>query len=311
MGFKKNFIEGSFIEFPSLSKRQIIEYEENGLNPDTYCLEYTNYSVFQNPFRRFPYYSAANIDGSKFIEKLDRLSDFKKDDRIPLNHQFGDELYDAKKSDFDRGHMTKREDTQWGIDEFEAKKAADSTFFFTNAVPQHARLNRSIWRRIENYILHSESVKNNLKISVFTGPVLNHNDPYFVTKVEGKQIKIPRVFWKVVYYLNKNNELSRVAYITNQSNLLHSNGIVDASYEITRSSDGEDDFFLDFKDADTYQTDVSVIESLTLLTFPKAKDVYKDHRMVRLILEEVNYRSSQISEDPNEETLPKIKNLKL
>ncbi|MDC8004746.1 DNA/RNA non-specific endonuclease [Aureisphaera galaxeae] len=311
MAFNKNFIDGCFIELPRLSQRQIMEYSENGLELNDYYLDYINYSVFQNPFRRFPYYTATNIDGANFIEKLERSDRWEKDDRIPQNHQFGDDLYDAVKSDFDRGHMTKREDVQWGMNKSEAKKSADSTFFYTNAVPQHARLNRSIWRRIENYILHSEGVKHRLKLSVFTGPVLNHNDPVFVTKINGESVKIPRIFWKVVYYLNASSELSRVAYITNQSNLLQTYNIVEPSGEIMRSSYGEDDFFLDYKDADTYQTDVSVIESLTLFTFPKANDVYEDNRIVRLILEEVNYRNSQVVPNADEDISLSIKNLML
>ncbi|WP_298901458.1 DNA/RNA non-specific endonuclease [uncultured Psychroserpens sp.] len=307
MSYNKNFIPNFEIEVPSISKKQRHQYEQAGLNLDRYYLNYINYSVLQNPFRKFPYFSATNIDGSQFIEKLDRKDDFDKDDRIPLSHQFGKELYSAYHSDFDRGHMTKREDTQWGTGPSVAKEAADSTFYYTNAVPQHARLNRSIWRRIENYILHTQGVKHKKKLIVFTGPILNQNDPVFVTRIDGDEVKIPRIFWKVIYYLNKNNDLSRVAFITNQSNLLLNNGIVEPTMEITRSTDGEDDYFLDFKDADTYQTGVHVIETLTGFSFQKATDVYEDDRIVRLILEEVNYRSSGEDESDTGD----ITNLKL
>lgn len=307
MAYNKEFLTGFTISLPILSSNQLNQFGVNGLNISNYILDYENYTVFQNPFRKFSYYTATNIDGSLFKE-TQRSGSWTKDDRIPAKHQLGLELYDANKSDFDRGHMTKREDVQWGNSIEKVKKAARSTFVYTNAVPQMAKLNRSIWRRIENYILHSEGVDNQMKLCVFTGPVLNENDPFFVTLIENEKIKIPRLFWKVIFFKNSIKELCRTAFITNQSNLLMRKKIVEPTLEIKRSSEGRDDFFLDFKDADTYQTDISVIESLSGLTFSKAKDIYKDDRIIRLILEEVDYRKTQICDIENNY---KIKNLAL
>ena len=61
--------------------------------------------------------------------------------------------------------MTRREDVQWGITDEAAQEAADSTFFYPNAVPQHKELNQRIWKRLENYILHTETRKKSLKLS--------------------------------------------------------------------------------------------------------------------------------------------------
>ena len=115
---------------------------------------------------------------------------WKKDDRIPKECQLGKELYSAEKSNFDRGHLTKREDVQWGESAEIARNAAASTFYFTNAVPQVDRLNRGVWRRIEDYILHHEVVKQSLKISMMTGPLLLDDDPDFVTEIQLSLIHI-------------------------------------------------------------------------------------------------------------------------
>lgn len=307
MGYKKDFIPGIVVDLPVLSQTLSKQFKENGLRQEDYFLDYVNYSVLQNPFRRFPYYSVANIDGGLFIE-VNRTDNWGKDDRIPSSHQFGEELYEAESSHFDRGHMTKREDVQWGKNRSEAKKAAKSTFYYTNAVPQMIGLNRSIWRRIENYILHSEGVGNKMKLIVFTGPVLHDQDPIFVTKIADEAIRLPRIFWKVVFYLNIDKEISRTAFLTNQSNLLNKNKIVQPTYKHTRSASDREHFFLDFKDADTYQTDVSVIESLTSLTFTKARDVYTENRIVRLLLEDVDIKSQRM---PGEDDKQTIINLKL
>src|SRR6185369_6425672 len=124
-------------------------------NPD--CIaNYINYSVVLSRTRKFPFFTASNIDGAKF-KKVKRKDAWRKDKRINEKYQLGKELYGAEKSDFDRGHMTKREDVQWGDSVEEAKLGADSTFFFTNSVPQHAKLNQKIWLNLENYVLHKEA----------------------------------------------------------------------------------------------------------------------------------------------------------
>src|SRR3546814_8573174 len=115
--------------------------------------------------------TATNIDGLQF-KKVPRKDSWRKDTRISKEFQFGKELYTAPKSNFDKGHMTKREDVQWGETFGIAFNAANSTFYYTNAVPQHNDLNRVIWRSLEDYILHHETKKNELRLCVFTGTVL-------------------------------------------------------------------------------------------------------------------------------------------
>jgi len=168
-GYQKNFLSKP-VPLPKLSKSQ-----EDDLAPvkdnDDATANYINYSVQLSASRRFPFFSASNING-KLFRKLSREDKWRIDERVHKEHQWGPELYRAQKSDFDRGHMTKREDVQWGHSVMAATKAADSTFFYSNAVPQHARLNQRIWRLLEDYILHAETKEHGLKICVFTGPVL-------------------------------------------------------------------------------------------------------------------------------------------
>ncbi|MDQ3292462.1 MAG: DNA/RNA non-specific endonuclease [Bacteroidota bacterium] len=246
---------------------------------------YINYSLALSKTRGFPYFVAANIDGHLF-KKVSRTDNWRKDSRIDYAHQWGEELYKARKSDFDKGHMTKREDVQWGKTVVEARAAADTTFYFTNAVPQHAELNQQIWAELENYILHTESVPNNLRISVFTGPVLRPTDPVFVTKVLGKEIQLPTLFWKVVVFTKDDQRLYRVGFLMGQEELLRKARIVKP--EPVEIAARATDLFLDFEDAQTYQVNIATIEQLTNLTLPPAKDVYQDTRPIKLVLEEVD-----------------------
>ena len=225
MSYSNVFLGGFIIDVPEISQKELKKLDAKGLSAMDYLLDYSNYSVVHNPLRKFPYFTACNINGALF-KKIKRATLFsgkgdtwKKDDRIPKAHQLGEELYKADKSNFDKGHLTKREDVQWGNDEEEAIQAAESTYYFTNAMPQVDKLNRGIWRGIEDYILHHEAVQNELKINLFTGPIFLEDDPDFVTKVTNESIQLPYLFWKVIYYV-KDQKLHRTAFFVNQKNML-------------------------------------------------------------------------------------------
>jgi endonuclease G len=180
-GFNHNFLLDDTVKervpLPALRKKRKNELEPVKINNKS-KIDYLNFSVQLSASRKFPIFTASNIDGQLF-KIAARANDWKIDARVP-QYQWGKELYKAKKSDFDKGHMTKREDVQWGITRRIAQKAANSTFFYTNAVPQHRDLNQEIWKKLEDYILHTETRKRSLKVCVFTGPVLSRNDPQFV-----------------------------------------------------------------------------------------------------------------------------------
>ncbi|MCB9263959.1 MAG: DNA/RNA non-specific endonuclease [Lewinellaceae bacterium] len=254
-------------------------------------LHYQNFSLVQNARRRFPIFTAANIDGSLF-KSLSREDNWQLDPRIDENHQWGPSLYSAEKSDFDRGHMAKREDVQWGHTEEEARRGALSTFFYTNAVPQVAKLNQQLWRSLEDYILKTEAVNNGKKIALFTGPVLSDRDPVFVTEVDGQRIHIPTLFWKVIYFTKSDGRLYRVGFLMGQEELLAKQGLVEAPKKSRSIFVSEEErLFMEFKHADIYQVNISTIRKLTKLIFTAAREPYKDKRPVNLIRKEVQSRS--------------------
>jgi len=293
MSYQPGFIAGFEIPLPLLTQEYKDElYEKHDVNIDDYHLDYEHFSLILHPLRGFPFYTAANINGLLF-KQLTRNSLFggsdrwRKDTRIPYEHQHGSELYSAPMSDFDRGHITKREDVQWAQSEEMAKEAAKSTFHYTNAVPQMAKLNRGIWKDIENYILHDESIDNDLSITLFSGPVLNEDDPIFISEVRNNKIRLPYLFWKLVYY-KKQGKLFRTAFMASQRNLLEQKGIIEG---IIRSDDNEKEIlFQRFKDAETYQIQVGTIEELTGMSFHPAEESYLDDRPTRLILDDVDVR---------------------
>jgi endonuclease G, mitochondrial len=249
---------------------------------DKSSLNYVNYSLQLSASRKFPIFTASNINGQLF-KKANRATVWKKDERVK-EYQWGTELYSAPKSDFDKGHMTRREDVQWGETRDIAQKAADSTFFYTNAVPQHKDLNQKIWKSLEDYILNTETRKESLKVCVFTGPVLSTNDPAFITPVRGEKILLPTIFWKVVIYPKSDGKLYRVGFLMSQKKLLEEHGIVEKSPTLI----AEDQRFMEFEDAETYQVNISLIEQLADLKLPAAIDSYTDNRSIKLVLKEID-----------------------
>ncbi len=288
-GYQPDFLgEHLRVDLPKFDEETIEEFAplKSGKG---FVLDYVNYSVIQHAYRKFPILTAANIDGEK-IKAIPRRkigNNWKLDKRIRRKHQMGSELYRAALSDFDKGHMTKREDVQWGDTDEQAALAAKSTFFYTNAVPQHAKLNQRAWQAVENYILHSEAVTYDVKINMFTGPLLDATDPDFVTPIDEDFIQLPTLFWKVVYFSKDNKNLSRVSFLYGQKDLLEGAGIVPAS----RAPAPIDDIFMDFEDAKTYQVTTSVLEQLAGFSFPEAEDPYTDDRRpLEMIVEEVSVR---------------------
>ncbi|MBX2820994.1 MAG: DNA/RNA non-specific endonuclease [Rhodothermaceae bacterium] len=291
-GYVEDFLgSGLQVPLPTLARDQV-RFVAPVKGVDDNVLRYHNYSVIQHAVRRFPFLTAANIDGNHF-KNLKRKDVFKggsdrwrKDPRISYKHQWGAELYSAKRSDFDRGHMTKREDVQWGPTLSHARIGALSTFFYTNSVPQHRALNQLLWRSLEDYILHQEALDHGMKINVFTAPLLMDDDPEFVTTVRGASVLIPRLFWKMVYYTRDRQTLNRVAFLVGQEDILIDAGIVHPP-SVSRG-DPEDARFQDFKFGDTFQVHPSFIEDLTGFSFPHAREPFEDHRPVRIILEQVD-----------------------
>ena len=58
-----------------------------------------------------------------------------------------------------------------------------------------------------------------------TGPVLSDSDPYYIRKINNEFIKIPCVFWKVVYYPTHKG-LNAVGFMMSQTKLLLQDGTV-------------------------------------------------------------------------------------
>lgn len=208
-------------------------------------LKYVHFSIMMSKSRKMPYFTAVNIDGSSLARPRRERDVWRLDPRIPQSAQFGNELY--RGNNLDRGHQVRRLDPVWG-DEDEALLAQEDTFHYTNSCPQHALLNqgKTQWVGLEDYILDNADERN-LKVTVFTGPVLNDSG------VSYRGSLIPEEYWKVVANVRSDGSLSATGYVLSQGQFLGDIEFAFGSYR-------------------TFQVTIRRIEEITGLSFGALRD---------------------------------------
>lgn len=199
-------------------------------------LNYTHFSLVMHKVRRMCVITAVNIDGN-LAKSVPRNDNWQLDGRMDTKFQLGNAIY--LNNDLDRGHMVRREDPNWGP---EAAQANADTFHYTNSCPQHKDLNQKSWLSLENYVLSNTKLLD-LKISVFTGPVLDENYVHY------REALVPVQFYKIVAMIKKDGTPSITGYVLTQKELI--SGLESVMTEFV---------FAEFK---TYQLSLDRIEEMT------------------------------------------------
>jgi endonuclease G, mitochondrial len=211
------------------------------------ALDYTHFSLSQNPSRRLAWWVAWNIDGDRLLpgDSISRSGiRFRPDPRLPLDAQTLDAVYADNR--LDRGHVARRADLLWGPLE-EALRANSDSFFFPNITPQMDDFNQErlggSWGLLEAAVLSQEGLVPR-RLTLFGGPVLAADDPPYRGLVQ-----VPREHWKVVVYRLDGAVRFRCFLLTQQ-------------IEPVRVVSG----YLD--DFDTYAVPLPHLEARTGLSFP-------------------------------------------
>jgi endonuclease G len=254
-GYDPNFLDkesSSFrIALPVLSPVLIKEVTKLVGSTD-YELKYNNFSVVMHRKRRFALYSAANVSyGERYA--MNRPRDiWRIDPRIPSNTQVGESYYVRNK--FDRGHLTRREDLEYGSTPLAALASAGDTNHFTNCTPQHERFNqnRQIWQGIEFHLLEDSLLNGHFNAQIITGPIFDDSDPGY------RNIQYPLQYWKIVAAKNSEGKLFATAFLASQEAVISQYGVKAAVVAP----------FGPFKN---FQVQISEIERLTGLKFVSGK----------------------------------------
>lgn len=247
-GYVANFL-GPVVKVPKLSSAT--SNDAFKLN-DSLVVPYTHFSLALSKSRRFAFWVAWNIDGGRLKSLSRKGLNFDFDSRIPVGFQVGDDVYKGNR--LDRGHIARRADLLWG-GEAEAQEANKDSFFFTNIAPQMDNFNQSglggIWGRLENAVFDEVDV-DNLRVSVFGGPVFRSDDRVF------RGVKIPREFFKVLAFVEAGKLKARAFLLTQNLNQLE---------------------LLDLNQFKVFQVKLSEVEQRCGFTFPtrlKAADGFAE-----------------------------------
>ncbi|MET0828447.1 MAG: DNA/RNA non-specific endonuclease, partial [Microbacterium sp.] len=226
-GYEDTFLgEDPAVPLPTVTRDpdDVLTFEFDG--HDEHVLRYEHFSVVMSASRRLCLFSAVNIDG-KLSNPFARTG-WRTDPRIPAAAQIRKECYgDPPK--FSRGHMTRREDPVWGSDAVASRGNSDS-MHVTNAVPQMQPFNAGIWLDLEDYALQNAR-RDVMKISVFTGPFLEDDDPTMFG------VQIPVEFWKVIAFVHdETGELCATGYTMSQRDFLSEDEFVFGAHETSQRS---------------------------------------------------------------------------
>jgi endonuclease G, mitochondrial len=265
-GFDEEFL-GAYLPMPvpSAKLRKKLAYLVD--SPKSYTLKYHHFSTIHHAVRRVPVVSALNVHAKWRYAELDlegsRADKWYRDNRIDYDVQLDDAFY--AKSGFDRGHLARREDAEWGRSIALAKLSADLTCTYANAVPQVPAINRAKfgakgkWGLLEIALLEKGIEKEagkGRRICVFSGPIFHEDDPVF----KGVQIAVD--FFKVVVWYDGAGELRTTCYRLSQEKLvgqiefevLHFDEIFQTNQVPIRNIERATglDFHADIADRDTY-----------------------------------------------------------
>jgi endonuclease G len=223
-GFDEQFL-GIYIPMPvpNANLRKKLAFLSD--SPSAYTLKYHHYSTIHHAVRRVPIVSGINVHGKYRYAELDlegsRVDHWFRDNRLDYDVQLDDDFY--KKSGFDRGHLARREDAEWGTSVAKAKLAADLTCSYANAVPQVPALNRAKfgykgrWGQLEIELLE-KGIENEAgkaaRICVFNGPLFDEEDPIF------KGIPVALSFYKVVVWYDGAQKLRTTCFQLSQEKLV-------------------------------------------------------------------------------------------
>jgi endonuclease G len=211
-GYQPEFLGGGKmkVDLPSVERAadDLLDFQIDGKSESE--LKYEHYSVTMSRSRRMCLFSAVNIDGN--LSKKSARVGWKWDPRIPKAQQIMNECY-GNPPKFSRGHMTRREDPGWGNAKT-AKRGNEDSMHVTNTTPQMQAFNAPIWLALEDYAL-GHAKEDEMKISVFTGPYFEDQDP------EMYGVRIPLAFWKIIAFIHdETGKLCATGYEMNQQKTL-------------------------------------------------------------------------------------------
>lgn len=224
-GYDRHFL-GVEVPFPTIKERTrfggLARIPRPSRPRDVNELRYHHYSILMNAKRRLAYVSVCNVDfnADVNVSRDEGTGSWRLDPRLDKAQQLGAPYYDN--NDYDKGHLTRRDDSAWGRNEDEALAANNDTFHYPNAGPQHFLLNRStefthanldLWGDLENHIT-KQGGDQRTRLSIFNGPIFTARDKPL------KDAFAPLSYFKIVVWRDGTKPPGAIGFVLEQGELI-------------------------------------------------------------------------------------------
>lgn len=177
---KSGNIENTIQSVPRYTGLEIPRWESTKTSQ---IIEHTGYTVSYNSETKIPDWVAYELvrEETKGTEK--RSNKFKSD---PASRYLCATDADYYKSGYDKGHMAPAGDMKWSA------TVMRESFYYTNVAPQAPKLNRGVWKKLEENI--RQWACRDSAIVIVCGPI---NDSTSKT-IGPNSVTVPKAYYKVI-----------------------------------------------------------------------------------------------------------------
>lgn len=187
---RHDFVISGRVLFPAAIQNEIL-------------LQKTGYSVSYNCDYNIANWVAYELTEEETKPKVKRKNNFIADPMISSCLVVPD---DYARSGYDKGHLAPCADMCWSL------QTMKESFYMTNMAPQKPRLNRGMWKRLEDQT--RDWAAENDSIFIVTGPVLKTGLP----TIGQNRVSVPDAFYKVVFDYS-GPEMKGIAFVMANSRL--------------------------------------------------------------------------------------------
>lgn len=195
-------------------------------------IEHTGYTVSYNCDTKIPDWVAYELTREETKGKEKRSNKFKADPESRYDCATDADYY---KSGYDKGHMAPAGDMKW------SRQVMLESFYYTNVAPQAPKLNRGVWKKLEESI--RQWADRDSAIVVVCGPVTDGSSK----RIGPNGVTVPRAYYKVITapYVRNPRAIGFIFPNENRSGRLESYAVsVDSVERVTGM-----DFFSQYPDS--------------------------------------------------------------
>ena len=161
-------------------------------------IEHSNYLLDYNEFMEQANWVTYELLSEETVGPYSRTDNFRADPSVKTGSA---QLSDYKKSGFDRGHLMPAGDCTFD------HLAMSESFFMSNMNPQSSKLNRGIWKKLEEKTRGWSQMYG--VVYVVTGGVSTSSNP---NVLGANKVVVPNYFYKVILFEN-GQETQAIAFL--------------------------------------------------------------------------------------------------